>query len=107
MDTAVQERNYPRFSFLPKAESVWGAHRLIEVINANTSVSLVANYDNLLTSLFVSSGATAVYSMTISTADVGEEYDHEMVAALLRADAEKPEATFTNVIDMVEWLERD
>ena len=40
-----------------------------------------------------------------ATSDVREEYDPEMVAALLKADAEKPEATFTNDIDMMKWLE--
>lgn len=35
------------------------------------------------------------------------EYDPNMVAALLKADAKAPEAKFTNVKDMLDWLERD
>ena len=117
MTTAIHEhpeRTYPKFNFLPKAESLSGSHRLIEVVNANTSVSAAASYDRILfvgaaeaiTCLFVSSGATEVYYFTTSAANVHEEYNSEMVASLLRARSEKPEATFTNVIDMMEWLDR-
>jgi hypothetical protein len=35
------------------------------------------------------------------------EYDEGMVARILRLDAGEPEAKFDNVIDMLDWLERD
>jgi hypothetical protein len=46
-----------------------------------------------------------VYSMTISTAPTEEPYNPALVAAVIEADAKKPEAKFDNVIDMMEWLE--
>lgn len=55
----------------------------------------------------MSNGFITPYSLTIATSDKLDEYNPEMVAALLKADAEKPEASFANVIDMMEWLERD
>jgi hypothetical protein len=38
---------------------------------------------------------------------VEEEYDPAMVTRILEADAKPPEAKFSNVIDMLEWLERE
>lgn len=35
------------------------------------------------------------------------EYNPELVKRVLEADAKPPVAKFTNVIDMLEWLERD
>jgi hypothetical protein len=35
------------------------------------------------------------------------EYNPELVERLLRLDSEAPEATFHNVIDMMDWLDRD
>jgi hypothetical protein len=35
------------------------------------------------------------------------EYEPEMVARLLRLDTEAPEAKFNNVVDMMDWLDRD
>lgn len=36
-----------------------------------------------------------------------EEYNPDLVADILRADAEPPEAQFNNVVDMLNWLNRD
>jgi hypothetical protein len=38
-----------------------------------------------------------------STAD----YDPDFVTSILQADAAAPEASFNNVVDMLEWLNRD
>jgi hypothetical protein len=35
------------------------------------------------------------------------QYDPDFVAQILQADAAPPEAKFTNVVDMLEWLDRD
>jgi hypothetical protein len=60
------------------------------------------------------SGSTSVSQGVIVYAYSGpasipaeEEYDPEMVALLLRLDAEAPAAEFDNVIDMMDWLNRD
>jgi hypothetical protein len=36
-----------------------------------------------------------------------EEYDPAFVARVLRVDAAPNEATFDNVVDLMDWLERD
>lgn len=36
-----------------------------------------------------------------------EEYDPGLVTSLRRADAAPPEAQFNNVVDMLNWLNRD
>jgi hypothetical protein len=36
-----------------------------------------------------------------------EEYDPDFVASILRADVEPPEGRFNNVVDMLNWLNRD
>jgi hypothetical protein len=41
-----------------------------------------------------------------TTTTIGE-YDSDFVASVLRADAEAPEASFNNVVDMLDWLNRD
>ena len=57
--------------------------------------------------LSVTVNTYAVFCMAVYTGTVSEEYNPELVASLLRARSEEPEATFTNVIDMMEWLDRD
>jgi hypothetical protein len=35
------------------------------------------------------------------------DYDPNFVADILKADAETPEASFDNVVDMLDWLNRE
>lgn len=35
------------------------------------------------------------------------DYDPDFVASILQADAAPPEASFNNVVDMLDWLNRD
>jgi hypothetical protein len=115
MASVAQELQYPRFRFLPKVECVSGDHDIVPVVKANTSNSYAIVpfgrfgqiYTGTIGSLPMSNGFITPYSLTIATSDKLDEYNPEMVAALLKADAEKPEASFANVIDMMEWLERD
>jgi predicted kinase len=37
----------------------------------------------------------------------GDEYDAAFVASIQQADAAPPEASFNNVVDMLDWLNRD
>jgi hypothetical protein len=112
MSHVDRERPRSQVRFLAKAEAVSGSHSVVPVISANTSdayyvVRAPASVWDSLASLCVSNGTSVAYSLTVPTSDVWEEYDPEMVAALLKADAEQPEATFADVIDMMEWLNRD
>jgi hypothetical protein len=117
MNVAVQER--PReFEFLPMSESVSGPRRVVEIINANTSGTLgscIYYHDNIvingtvgaLTPVSITGVAYVACWMTISTASVGGEYNPELVKRVLDADAKPPVARFSNVIDMLEWLDRE
>lgn len=106
----VQEIAYSGISFVPHAEFMSGERDAIPVISANTVdniLAFIAKLQQSITSLCVASGSHAIYSLIISTADARDEYDPDLVAALLKADAAPPAAVFDNVIDMMEWLERD
>jgi hypothetical protein len=35
------------------------------------------------------------------------DYDPDFVASVLAADAAEPEASFNNVVDLLDWLDRD
>lgn len=96
---------------LPSAESLSGDQPVTPVVRAHTAEPYmvltqaeVAGYGG---SICISNGYAHTYSLTFVTSNTQDQYDPEMVIAILRADAEKPEATFSNVIDMMEWLERD
>ncbi|MGV7219697.1 hypothetical protein [Bradyrhizobium sp. UFLA05-112] len=52
------------------------------------------------------SNVTLGFSFAIHTAG-GSVYDSDFVADILAADAAEPEASFDNVVDMLEWLNRD
>lgn len=43
----------------------------------------------------------------VAPTPVTEEYVPEMVSLLLRLDKAPPEAKFNNVVDMMDWLDRD
>jgi hypothetical protein len=43
----------------------------------------------------------------LSTAGVADGYNAELVASILQADAAPSEASFNNVVDMLDWLNRD
>jgi len=108
MASVALDRQYSRFRFLPQLESLSGNRPLVPVVSADTSGSyVIVPPTPYVGSLSISSGFISAYSLTIATSDTVDEYNPEMVAAILRADAEKPEASFANVIDMMEWLERD
>jgi len=50
--------------------------------------------------------AVYTYTGTTSTAE-DEQYNPDMVDEILRADAAPPEAKFNNVVDMLDWLNRN
>jgi hypothetical protein len=105
----AREYSDVRFRPLPAAEAVSG-NPIVHVINGNTSIWSFTSVrlgfvGNAPVAAFSSVGTA--YSVTLVTYDSREQYDPELVSAIKQADAAKPEATFTNVIDMMEWLERD
>jgi hypothetical protein len=57
----------------------------------------------------VTMGATAggYWIVDMATASSSEEYDPSFVGMILDRDSKPAEAKFTNVIDMLDWLDRD
>ena len=45
--------------------------------------------------------------VVLSAQPTEEKYNPEFVRKILEADARPPAAKFTNVVDMMEWLDRD
>ncbi|WOJ88282.1 hypothetical protein RZS28_10540 [Methylocapsa polymorpha] len=121
MPAIAQERPRAKFRSLHVAEDVSGGP-VVNVINTNTSDAyLILSSTQMLLNCIIDmaasttilSGSGVSYSLTISTYPAQEkydrpqeEYDPAFVSMLIQADAGKPEAEFTNVIDMIEWLDR-
>jgi hypothetical protein len=72
--------------------------------NAELSVATVGMGNTASTAMTIV-GTVVVWSTQASV--VNEEYDQAFVKRILEADARSPEAKFTNVVDMMKWLERD
>ena len=53
------------------------------------------------------SNATADVSMVVVYFAGVNDYDPEFVTSILQADAAAPEASFDNVVDMLDWLNRE
>jgi hypothetical protein len=117
MNAIIQERS-SQFEAIPRAKSVSGSRQLVELINANTSGAIgscLYYHDDIVVNGAI--GATApvmitnisydVCWVTISTASIAEEYGAELVKRVLEADARPPAASFSNVIDMLDWLDRE
>jgi hypothetical protein len=51
--------------------------------------------------------ASANVEPHVATFGGQEEYDARMVAHLLRLDRKRPEATFNNFNEMMDWLDRE
>lgn len=72
---------------------------------SGTQVTLVSNTGTLTHT----DAVTVTQVVIVRTSGVADEYkyDPEMVARILRIDAEAPEAVFDNFKDMMDWLDRD
>jgi hypothetical protein len=67
----------------------------------------------MITSGTIISTAAMVYEhivgavVVLSAQPTEQQYDPEFVRKIREADAKPPVAKFTNVVDMMEWLDRD
>ena len=50
---------------------------------------------------------TVVQAAVVPAMMRDEQYNPDLVAEILHADAKPPEAKFNNVVDMLDWLNRD
>jgi len=82
-------------------------------------IETIAGFGNTQNLTAFSGGPTAVLAggnpFSNATSDVSfgmtylagvTEYDPDFVKSVLQADAAAPEASFTNVVDMLDWLNR-
>jgi|SRR6185437_5821356 len=90
----------------------WQVHPVIKTVAGfGNAQSLMAFSDNYGVGTLVSSG---LFSTAPNTVFLGctyfagtSDYDPDFVASILQADASAPEATFNNVVDMLDWLNRE
>jgi hypothetical protein len=79
--------------------------------NAGARIINGSNAEYTIVGNLIGFGATVVpeYEVVCMGTFVAssDNYQPEMVERLLRLDAEAPEAKFNNVIDMMDWLDRD
>jgi hypothetical protein len=76
--------------------------------SAGTLIGSTSNSERTVVSDLANATTTQGYQLVCdSTATKTEEYAPEMVELLLRLDTEKPEAKFNNVVDMLDWLNRE
>jgi hypothetical protein len=91
----TSERKLPAWQVFPVIETVAGfgnAHNLM-AYSSNSGV-VAGSYSNA--TIGVSFGGTYTTN----------DYDPDFVASILKADASEPEASFDNVVDMLNWLNR-
>jgi hypothetical protein len=107
---SVEERERP-----PKARPMRYLHRITETVSGPTGAVIVTGVSDSMTMRVVgydwSSNATAGLTLSVTFfsghSESANEYDPAMVEHLRRLDAAAPEAKFNNVVDMLEWLNRD
>jgi hypothetical protein len=98
----------------PRAASVRSVYRTFETVpgfGGTVTFTDVADSGSLhvvgidwFSNATIGASFGGVYSAAYANV---EEYDPDFVARVLRADAAPNEATFDNVVDLLDWLERD
>jgi hypothetical protein len=107
--TAVQKRERPA-----TAPLVQHLYRVFETISGSSDWTGAVMVHDVSAGMNLSQG-TVAWSSTVNVGmsvggvyyTDGSEYDPGFVAHILRADAAPVETTFDNVVDMLDWLERD
>jgi hypothetical protein len=101
---AAQRRAQSVHSLFPVIETVPGFAGSVTVTSTANSGSLHVVGVGFSTAT-IGASLGGVYRATY--ADPPEEYDPDFVASILQADAKPTEAQFDNVVDMLNWLNRD
>jgi hypothetical protein len=107
---AVRERERP-----PQAPSVGHLYYVTEAFSGPSGVTgaamvtgvTVSTSMNMVGFDYWSSNATTGLSLGGVYYAGASGYDPDFVANVLRADSGPVEASFDNVVDMLDWLERD
>lgn len=113
LSRAIEERPVP-LRFAVTQQGVTGAREMARILNTSTGEPFSSATKERL---FAETTVVVVTSnicqkdhkvlLFVATTEHTSHYSPAMVERLLHADVAKPEATFTNVIDMMEWLDRD
>jgi hypothetical protein len=96
----LKERKTPVWNVFPITETVAGFD------GACLVTGLTGNGAFLVGSSWFSNVPTGMSFGCLSYAGASD-YDSEFVSSILQADAAAPEASFNNVVDMLDWLNRD
>ena len=101
---AEKQRTQSVRSVYPVVETVPGFDGSVTVTSVADSGSFHVVGLDWFSTATIGASLGGVYHAAYADA---EEYDPDFVASILRADAEPPEARFNNVVDMLNWLNRD
>jgi hypothetical protein len=96
-----------RFFSLTKRVPAFGGDQFLTAFNAGTYVEPAPILSGMSEGGFTVSNATTNVSFACTSYAGALQYDPEFVAEILAADAADPEASFNNVVDMLDWLNRD
>jgi hypothetical protein len=97
---ALEREPEHRFRLAPITKAVSGFDGARIVTSLTDHPNAVSNYG-----IFSNATDSATFEMVYYTSTV--DYDAGIVASLLHADSASPEANFSNVVDMLDWLNRD
>jgi hypothetical protein len=94
----------------PQAPSVSRVVPITKTVSGSEGARIVTTLSagfGLAATHYIASNATVdVWLSGVYYAGAGD-YDPEFVASILQADTAAPEATFNNVVDMLDWLNRE
>ena len=109
LQEAVIDRDHPHRPYAHAGEYMVSAAsnfaRIVQASNAQCVATLGQWVGGGSTS--VGQGVTIFVYSGDTPAAAQQEYDPEFVADILAADAAPPEASFDNVVDMLDWLNRE
>jgi hypothetical protein len=81
--------------------------QLLTAFSGNAYVGAPLNIGGTTGGGYILSNATAGVSLSCTSLAGASDYNPDFVASVLAADAAKPEASFDNVVDLLDWLDRD
>jgi hypothetical protein len=95
----------------PEVPSVWRVVPVTKTISGFEGARIVTALSGGLSGLMEGSAWSSNGMIGASLGAVyyagASDYDPDFVTSILQADAAAPEASFDNVVDMLDWLNRD
>ena len=97
---ALKERELPVWHAVPITETVAGFEGA-RLLTATSGLGPVVEVSGWYSNAMIGVSLSGVYYGSSS------DYDPDFVASILQADAAAPEASHNNVVDMLDWLNRE